>query len=333
MRSLDKIRYKKLADYSRHQRGFETYLGEILGKKFIKYRTIWRKVTNRQILTGFPYFVVIETKFCCNFKCIMCHKSDLELTRQIAYPETLSMDLFKRIIDECAKYKCPSLSLNNNNEPLLDENLIERLSYASKKGIMDIMINTNALFLNEEVSMALIDNGLIRLLISLDAATKGTFTKVRSIHYNKVVENIEKFLKIREESGSKLPVLRLSFVVINLNEAEQEEFLEIWKDKADQISFQRYTPPAKKNRFLELYPVFREEMHFFCSQPFERLIIKGNGDVYPCCYQTIQKPLGNVKEKSLYDIWHSAELKEYRRIVIEEDWKANPFCNRCSDCR
>ena len=333
MKHSNDLEYRKVTNYSRHQGGLETYLGKILGRDFIEYRAIWRKVTNRQILTDFPYFVVIETKFCCNFKCIMCHKSDLEVRKQIAYPETLSMDLFKRIVDECAEHKCPSMSLNNNNEPLLDENIIERLSYASKKKIMDIMINTNALLLNEEVSRALVDNGLTRLLVSLDAATEKIFTKVRSIHYNKVIENIEKFLKIREESGSKLPVLRLSFVVINLNEAEQDDFLKIWKDKANQVSFQSYTPPAKKNRFLELYPLSREEMHFSCSQPFERLIIKGNGDVYPCCYQSIQRPLGNVKEKSLHEIWRSTELNEYRRIVMEEDWKANPFCNACSDCR
>lgn len=333
MKSLDKLRYKKITDYSRHQGGLETYLGEILGKKFTEYRAIWKKVTNREIITDFPCFVVFETKFCCNFKCIMCHKSDLEITRQIAYPETIPMGLFKRIVDECAEYKCPSMSLNNNNEPLLDKMVIKKLSYASREGIIDIMMNTNAVLLNEDVSKALIDNGLTRLLISLDAVTEKTFTKVRSIHYNKVVKNIEKFLKIREESGSKLPVLRLSFVVINLNEAEQDNFLKIWKDKADQVSFQRYTPPAKKNRFLELYPVSREEMHFSCSQPFERLIIRGNGDVYPCCYQSIQKSLGNVKEKSLHEIWHSAELNEYRRIVMEEDWDANQFCNACSDCR
>ena len=333
MKSPDKLKYKKISNYSRHPRGLEAYLGEILGKKFTEYRAIWEKVTNREIITDFPYFVTMETKFPCNFKCKMCYKSDQEFTRQVAYPETLPMGLFKRIVDECAEYKCPSISLNNNNEPLLDENIIERLSYISKKKIMDIMINTNALLLNEEVSRALINNGLTKLLISLDAATEKTYTKVRSIHYNKVVENVEKFLKIRGESGSKLPVLRLRFVVINLNEAERDNFLKIWKDKADQVTFQRYTPPAKKNRFLKLYPLSQKEMHFSCSQPFERLTIKGNGEVYPCCYQSMLKSLGNVKEKSLHEIWHSAELNEYRRIVMQEDWKADPFCKACSDCR
>ncbi len=326
-------KYEKVSNHCRHPHGVDAYLSTILGNKFSEYRTVWEKVTKREIVTDFPSFTLIETSFPCNYNCIMCHQSDANIRKQLKYTDILSMELFKRIVDECAEHKCPSMSLNNNNEPLLDKKIIQRLSYASKKGILDTMMNTNALLLDEETSKALIDNGLTRLLVSMDAATEKTYTKIRSKHYNKVVKNIEKFLEIRDKMKSALPVLRLSFVVINLNEDEQETFLEIWKDKADQVTFQRYTPPNSKKRFLELNPVSKKAMHFTCSQPFERAIVRGNGNVYPCCYQSMELPVGNITEKSLFDIWNSREFNEYRRIAIEENWEANSACKVCSSCR
>ncbi len=325
--------YKKLNNYSRHRGGLEAYLDRILGEKFKEYRSMWKKVINCEVLTDFPYFVVLETQFQCNFKCRMCHKSDGDMINEIYYPEVLSMELFKRTIDECAEYNCPSISLNNNNEPLLDKLIINRLSYASKKSIIDIMMNTNGLLLSEEISKALIDNGLTRLLISLDAASEGTYSIIRSNHYKKVVYNIERFLAIREKKKSTLPALRLSFCIININEAEQEKFLDMWKDKADEVTFQTYTPPNSSDSFIKLYPVGRSETIFSCSQPFERAIIRGNGNVYPCCYQAMKLPVGNIKDSSLYEIWHNNKFSEYRRIVLEKDWPANHYCLQCSELR
>ena len=333
MTDENKIEYKKLENFSKHRGGLETYMSGIMGEKFIKYREMWRKVTNREVVTDFPYFPLIETHYACNFKCRMCHKSDKDIFEETYYPEKLSMNLYRRLMDECEEYNCPSLSLNNNNEPLLDKHLLERLSMANKKGIMDIMMNTNAFLLKEDVTKALIDNGLTRLLISLDAASEKTYSLIRSRHYQKVIENIDNFLETRDKIGSVFPVLRLSFCVTSINEAEQEAFLDLWKDKADEVTFQRYTPPAKNENFLSLYPKSRREMKFACCQPFERVIITGNGEVYPCCYQSMKVSVGNIKQNSLYEIWHNDRFKEYRRVVIEEDWEANSCCSVCSKTR
>ena len=174
-----KHHYKKLESFSRHTEGLDKYLCHILGPKFTEYRQVWSRIGIGKTVADFPLFPVVETKFACNLKCRICHKSDNETRRSLQYAEILSMGLFKRIVDEMADYRCPSLGLNNNNEPLLDPFILERIAYASQKGIMDTIMHTNAILLSDDCSRSLVENRLTRLLISLDAANASTFTKIR----------------------------------------------------------------------------------------------------------------------------------------------------------
>jgi radical SAM protein with 4Fe4S-binding SPASM domain len=325
--------YININNYSRHHGGVDKYLENIFGNSFREYRTRWHQLTKREISTDFPNYVVVETLFNCNYSCKMCHKSVEELRNALSYTDVMSMDMYKRIIDECSEHNCPSVCCTGNYEPLMDRLMVERLKYASEKGILDVMIKTNGSLLSEEIADAFIENGLTRLSISLDAASEETYSKIRSKDYKKVVENIERFLSLRDKKKVKLPVLRLSYCVTNINGFEQEAFLNLWKDKVDEISFQRFTPPENRENFKHLYPEDRKVMDFFCSQPFERVVIRGDGNVYPCCYQTMKIPVGNIKENSLYDIWNGDKINEYRRIVAEEQWDANPCCLECSQAR
>jgi len=332
--------YEKVSNISRHEGGLERHLIELQGEKFKKYRENWHKASNREVLTDFPQFVLLETLYQCNLKCVMCYKHDDIKSDELDYTETLPVEVVERVIDECAEHGCPSISFNNNNEPLLDKKIYQKIAYASKKGILDTMINTNALLLGEEQSRALIEAGLTRLLVSIDAATEKTFgaqrlttKKQASQDFKKIVRNTEKFLEIREKMGRKLPVLRASFVVTRVNESEREQFIDYWIDKADEITFQRYTAPALTEHFLSLYPKNRDEMLFECNQPFERLIVRGDGNVYPCCYQTMNHPIGSIYNNTLHEIWHGKKMQEYQRIVIDRDWDANENCKTCSSAR
>ena len=326
-------KYEKLFNYSRHSGGLEQYLINLLGDNFSVYRDNWKKVSNREFISEFPLFVIIETTAKCNFNCRICFRSNRTLREQVTYSQKMTMDSYKRIIDECSDYNCPSVGINNNNEPLLDREIVSKLNYAKKKGIMDILMNTNASLLNSKLSEALIDSGLTRLMVSLDAATEETYGQIRSGNYSKIIKNIETFLNIRARKNTKLPILRLSFCVVNINEHEKAPFVEMWKTKADEISFQRYTPPVKDDYYLSLYPQSREPMEFKCNQPFERIIIKGDGKVFPCCYQSMDREVGNINHQTIHSLWHSDDFNEYRRIVKEKDWSKNKNCLQCSQTR
>jgi MoaA/NifB/PqqE/SkfB family radical SAM enzyme len=62
----------------------------------------------------------------------------------------------------------------------------------------------------------------------------------------------------------------------------------------------------------------------YCNLPFDELFIYSTGDVTFGCCQTIKKPLGNVRERSLEEIWNCALAEEVRRETFHPT--LHPLC-------
>lgn len=323
--------FSYVQDYSRYG-DINEYLAEILGEPFREYRRCWDQAHQLEIETDFPLYLTLETQLKCNFRCTMCTYSvPREIERQY-YQERMSDELFDRIIEEASQHYCPSIGFNVLNEPLMDRSIIERIRKATDAGFIDLRMNTNASLLTEEKAEQLVDSGLTRLYVGLDALSKETYQKVRiGGNYAKVMRNVHRFLEIRDRKGKRLPILRVSFVRLSINEHEIPGFIEYWSDKADMVTIQEYMPPVINESFLAKHARSRRiPTSYTCPQPFERLAIKGNGDVHPCCAQYNYKiRLGNLREKSIYEIWNSDAMRMLRRHMRERTWESLPECNTC----
>lgn len=65
----------------------------------------------------------------------------------------------------------------------------------------------------------------------------------------------------------------------------------------------------------------------FCSQPFNRIEIYENGDVYNCCPPHINYyKIGNIFQTSFENIWNGEKAKELRKRILSNDFSI------CSDC-
>ncbi len=323
--------FSYVADHSRHG-DINAYLGSILGPRFAAYRELWDRAHRMEIETEFPLFLALETQLRCNYRCTMCTYSEPEALREVRYSEVMSRELSDRIIAEAARHGCPSMNFNVLNEPLMDPLIIERIRGAHEAGIIDLRMNTNASLLDEEKAEALIDAGLTRLYVGMDAATASTYDQVRiGGDFDRVVENVERFLDIRERKGSLLPILRLSFVRLAGNEHEVQDYIDMWKGRADLVTVQEYMPPVHNEGFLAKHAVSKiVPDDYSCPQPFERMVIKGNGDVHPCCAQYNYKiKIGNVGESSIHELWNSADMKDLRRHMREGTWRQLDVCRAC----
>ncbi len=66
-----------------------------------------------------------------------------------------------------------------------------------------------------------------------------------------------------------------------------------------------------------------------CHAPFTHTFIGWNGDVSVCCMlQNKMKPLGNVREKSIYEIFTGKTYTEFRKDFMKERLSA---CHRCDN--
>lgn len=321
-----------VADHSRHG-DINDYLGGVIGEKFLRYRADWKKAQAMELVTDFPLYLTIETQMQCNFRCVMCTYSDPETLAEHQYNQTMSDDLFGRIVGEIKEHGCPSAGVNGVNEPLMDPKIIDRIGMLNEAGVVDIRMNTNASLLTEKRIERLLDSGLTRLMVGIDAATAETYANVRvGGNFEKLERNIERFLNLREKGGYKLPILRVTFVRFAPNEHEEKPFIQKWKDKADQVSIQEYRAPKPGDEIFEsrFSGSRRIKPDISCPQPFERLTVRGNGDVLPCCAQYAYSiRLGNITEHTLAELWHSKGEDILRRHMKEKTWSQVPSCNKC----
>jgi radical SAM protein with 4Fe4S-binding SPASM domain len=325
-----KVQCQKISDFSDVHHDVNEYLGSQLGREFRTYRQKWNLAEKKMHVFNFPLFLVIETINACNLKCVMCFRSRMPRQKTKVMP----LELYEKVLREASTYGCPSLSLNWNNEPLLDPYLLKRIALAKKYNILDSRINTNATLLAPSISEKLIDSKLTRLSVSIDAATPDTYDRIRKGgNYHKVISNIESFLKIREQKQARLPVLRCTFVRIRENEQELETFLNLWKGKADYVSIQSYMPHLADNDGQQIHPAkMTRKKNLYCSQPFERLVVDVNGTVYPCCSPLAHSDeliVGKASQTHLFDIWHGSQSRQLRNAMKEKNWPKIKTCRKC----
>lgn len=325
----DKIKQEKNQFIFKYQKeDVNEKLGKILGERFQKYRNDFNKTQDYQT-TGFipdmPLTIAIELINRCNLKCIMCYTK--HHTEEKA---TLSLEDVERIMEECKKNETPSIIIGLGSEMMLYKDIKEVLDIVHKNEITDVFFGSNGVLLNEPVIKSIIENKVSRVEISLDAATPETYKKIRSFDFlPKIEANIHQLIEYKKKYNSQLPVIRLCFVLQDLNKHETQMFIDKWKDKVDYIDFQRCIDMSNMD---EPNPIMenKEEIlkNSFCSQPFYSLNVWSNGNVSPCCtFYGKQLILGNIHQTSLKEIWHGEKINRIRQQLITK--KFNPICTKC----
>ncbi|ASP42403.1 radical SAM protein [Leptospira interrogans] len=308
-------------------------LARIKGPVFEEYRKRWDLVNNFELETEFPMFLHIETSFKCNFRCPMCVQGVPELKEKFGYKEKMTTESITKILLEGKKYNTPSVSFQGDNEPFLNKEITDWFKLAIEFGYLDVMVNTNGSLVTEELAEKIIKSGLTRIRFSLDAINEDTYKKIRiGGKFEQVMKNIDNFLRIRKELNSELPIVGVIFVRMKENENEMNDFIKYWNEKVDFVVIQDFMTPDVEGDFESLAGKGKtNHYNFRCNQPWQRLYIRGNGDVTPCCamFSSYLK-LGDTTKLSLVDLWNSKEAKDLRKIHKEGRYHENPICLKCS---
>ena len=284
-------------------------LSELLGPEFAAYRQAFNRAESGQ-RPSFPLHLDIDVTTACNFHCPMCPAGN---TGHIfpGFRKGLFLDrrLYRKALAEAASFGLPSLRLGMTGEPLLVPDIAGWVREAKEAGVLDISLITNGHLLSPSLSRQLIEAGLTRLMISVDAGRPETYAKVRpGGDWDILIRNLRGFLDARDEIQSHLPLLRLSFVEMSVNQEDRDEFLKIFGPLADYLSFQRYLNilGAEDTDFSrEAQP---PPLTGFCSEPFTRLAIHADGGLFPCCADFGRlKPLGNLTTGRILATWRSGE--------------------------
>lgn len=309
----------------------ETY-GELLDRSIDALRQSRERhragLTGQRVPPEFPSHVQIQTIGGCNAACVMCSMSIPEIRRM--QTGRMSEALFHRLVSECAaREECEELALYLQNEPLLDRELPARIRLVKELsgGRLMTRIVTNGSLLTAAACDALLDAGLDRIAISVNANSPGVYEEVMGgLRFERTVANIETLL-------AKAPpslFVTLTFMVTSGNEHEIAEAVAYWSSRgvlcgAYGINTQGGTLTSFDTvRGSAAPPQTRE-----CYLPLESMAILCSGEVLLCCTDWSRvSVVGSVAGATIHEVWHSPALAGLRREAILDRFP-HEVCRTC----
>jgi len=299
-------------------------------KKWKEYRKKYDEAANLKLL-DFPIQIDFELNSSCNLKCPMCPIS-AESPKGKGKSTWFDFELYKKIIDYSYLQGTRAIKLNYVNEPLIRKDIIQFIEYAKKVGILDIYLSTNGMLLNEKMSNELIDSGLTRIQISIDAVSEDTYQKVRPGGKLKtVISNLNNFIRLKKQKNKLTPLTRVNFVKTSLNENELDQFISYWKNEVDMIGVQEFIKPTKvKNSDIKSKKSFKKK-NFKCSFPFKQLVITNEKKILPCCtFWGEELPLNTLNDpKDLKIAWNNEKMKNLRETHASGNYQDIAQCKNC----
>ncbi|MBR3887786.1 MAG: radical SAM protein [Clostridia bacterium] len=332
-----------------------------LKKHFIvplqSYEEIMEEKNSRY--TSAPIYMTLGITSGCNYRCKHCGNNSTAPKESDLKDE----EIYK-LLDEMIELNLLKINFTGG-EPTTNPHLIEYIRYVKGK-IPRITMTTNGSLITDEFAKRLKDAGLNMAKISIDGLSMfhNQFRNFENA-YEKAIAAIKNFQKhgieVRVQTTltkdntkdlldlmevlSDLKISHQTIVpVCPIGRADREMML----DKESYKNF-IYDMHLKVKDLIEkgtttnfqIRPVFgaRElfeglkntsfetlSMKYSCEALQNTMEIQPNGDIVPCSFLSL--PIGNVRNKSLLEIWKDAEANKLRGLF--ENNKNNEHCSNCS---
>jgi len=294
--------------------------------RYLFYRYRYDTFPQRRRLDRYPPCIQIEPTSTCNYRCVFCYQIDDDFTRKNSgHMGFMSLDTFRRIVDQAVGH-CEAVTLASRGEPLICPRIEEMLRYAGEGKFLALKINTNAWFLSEAKSHAILQADVNTVVFSADAASEPQYSQLRvGGNLRRVVENIKQFRDIREKHYPRSrTITRISGVRVP-GTPDLDEMEEFWGDLVDQVAFVRYNP------WENTYERPVNDIAAPCSDLWRRMFIWWDGTVNPCDvdYKSTLA-VGNAMRQGLDDLWLSDAYMELRNRHSDGQRSNCSPCNRCT---
>lgn len=274
-----------------------------------------------------PRSVEIELTNLCNLECVFCPNSKHNRERGI-----MSFDTFKKIVDEISSLAVGCVVISGFGESLIDKDLIEKLTYLRNSVSVKVELVTNGILLTDKVCEIICKEKLVDSLgISIDAADSDTYKRIHKFdEFDIVINNLKSLVKAKKYFNSSLPLVTTRFKDFSLNKGSFGRFVNVFSGISDRIS--SYVNICKwPNSEMEVESVDRRRLiKISCPNLWENIRINWNGDAILCCMDYEGRVvLGNIKDKSIVNIWNGDRINDYRKRHRKFQFDNLEICKDC----
>jgi radical SAM protein with 4Fe4S-binding SPASM domain len=290
------------------------------------FQIYWNYRTKKTTLKYMPLRLWVEPTSICNLRCVMCPNKDLKIEDK----GFMDMELFQKIIDECASWVY-DVHLLHRGESLLHPEFFVMAKYATEKHVRT-KLHTNGTLLDEEKSRQMIESGIDQLSFSFDGYDKETYESIRvNGDFDQTVKNIQRFLSIKKELKSKKPYTILELIDfpdsrIRSDTAKKKAF----RDKFKGLPLDQLVIKEFHNWAGEVGTKHKRKTFSPCTFLWNALVIFWDGAVLPCSQDFFgYYILGNVKDSSLAEIWNNEKILHLRKEHLKNDIEEFETCREC----
>jgi radical SAM protein with 4Fe4S-binding SPASM domain len=263
----------------------------------------------------------------------------------------MSLDLFDKVCSQSREMGTREINIIGYGEPFLHPEFGKILPKAKERGAT-VRVVTNGTLINETIIPALINSRLDTLQVSLWAHSRENYIRnypgINPDMFQHIVGGLQRLVEEKKKRKSYLPKLIMHTPISKKNYNTIEEIVDFakqigfdslsftplrnWKGKlsslALSLSEEKQTIQSlqkiKKalNRLSISHNIERTVKRFqigeavlnasSCYVGWTHIRVRVDGTVVPCCLF----PIGNLKEKSLKEIWNGPRIQQFRKNML-----------------
>lgn len=308
-------------------------------------KDVARAIENDDYPINLRYLLFKLTNYC-NSNCAYCSHAINRSVPEKKY--VIPHELVMKTIEDAAKMGVQAISLSGG-EPLLRKDIVSIIKKVIECKIIPVLL-TNGLLLDhfwDELGAA----GLRYIVISIDSVNQCVYEKQRGASFEMAMAGIEAARKLRDKYGyAEIHVsavltkdnhedfmnlvtymrsrdIKVQVIPYHKRQNDAENFsikdenkikelasclIEIKKESrtiANSVGFLKHLPD-----FFIKGKILPDD--FVCKVGYTNLCIDAYMDVKPCWSYRF-KPLGNLGENSLPELWASEKMQQYRKRMLK----------------
>ncbi len=276
-----------------------------------------------------PFLDQVELTNVCPMRCRFCPRGvPGRMTRPTGF---MDLELYVRLLDQAhpQQRNYRPLELHHLGESLLHPEVDRFVAEATRRGLPTEM-SVNPSLLEPTLGRSIIDAGIRRMVISLDAMDDETLMAIRgpAAQYRKAEANLRALLEYASSKRGP-PQIVIQMLDLHRNRHQRDAFMTRWANTG--LSFVHAYVKDLDGPDPDLAAPTSSELVYLCIYPWRSVVVLWDGSVAACCRDhDALLVLGRIGETALRQIWHGERVRQLREVHQGMQAPPEHLCTGCA---